>query len=484
MTVPAVTLTEIDGALGVLPPSAGKILAVVGTSSAGAVDTPATFGRVADLVSAFGHGAGVEAAAYHILRTGRPVAFVRSASSVDGTATAVVYAAGGLGTSVASVSVTPVSPVDDYEVVWSAVATGTIGVAGITFRYSLDGGRTMSAVTALGAANTYTIPNSGVVINFAAGTIGAGYSFSFRTTGAKWNGTSLGTALAALGNSAISWEIVEIAGALGSSDVDTLEPIFAGWRAKNRFRLYIAGARIPNIAESEATYLSSLSTAFSAKATVYGAITAGGAEIASGVSGRKYLRQVSVLAGSVEAALSQEQNSASVNLGALPVTIRDDNGNPKHHDEYVSPGLDDARFYTLRTFGDSPQGVYITRPRIFSSDGSDFRLVPHRRVINLAESALAAYFARRLNQPIRVDTATGRILEEEAREIEAGALSAMESVLLDTPKASGVQFTLSRIDNVLSTFTLTGDARVIPLGYAEFINVSVGFTNPALQVTA
>jgi hypothetical protein len=448
------------------------------------VDTPATFGRIQDLVSAFGYGAGVEAAAIHILRTGKPVAFVRTASSVDGTATSPVLAPGGVGTSVPTVSVTPVTPVDDYEVVWTAVATGTIGITGITFRYSLDGGRNYSAVTALLTANTFTIPNSGVVINFAAGTIGAGYSFSFRTIGAKWNSGSLSSALTALGNSSIAWDIVEIVGALAAADVDTLEPIFTGWRAKNRFRLYVAGARIPTIGESEATYLASLSSAFAAKATTYGAITAGSCEMTSGVSGNQYMKSISVLAGSLEAGVSQEVNTASVNLGALPVTVMDSNGNPKYHNEYISPGLDDARFYTLRTFGDSPQGVYVTRPRIFSASGSDFQLVTHRRVINLAESVLAAYFVRRLNQPIRVDGVTGFILEEEALEIEAGALSAMESALLATPKASACQFSLSRTDNILSTSTLTGDARVIPLGYVEFINVSVGFANPALQVTA
>jgi hypothetical protein len=102
--------------------------------------------------------------------------------------------------------------------------------------------------------------------------------------------------------------------------------------------------------------------------------------------------------------------------------------------------------------------------------------------MSLAESALAAYFIRRLNAPVQVDPDTGYILEEEALEIEDGAIKAMEAVLLDKPKASGVQFTLSRTDNILSTKTLTGDARIVPLGYTETLNISVGYTNPALQV--
>jgi hypothetical protein len=60
----------------------------------------------------------------------------------------------------------------------------------------------------------------------------------------------------------------------------------------------------------------------------------------------------------------------------------------------------------------------------------------------------------------------------------------MRSVLTAKPKASGIQFSLSRTDNLLSTRTLNGTARVIPLAYPETIQLQVGFLNPALQVVA
>jgi hypothetical protein len=74
------------------------------------------------------------------------------------------------------------------------------------------------------------------------------------------------------------------------------------------------------------------------------------------------------------------------------------------------------------------------------------------------------------------------ILETEALEIEAGANVQLRSVLLAKPKASDVVFVLSRTDNLLSTRTLTGDVRVVPLAYPETIQISVGFFNPALQL--
>jgi hypothetical protein len=60
----------------------------------------------------------------------------------------------------------------------------------------------------------------------------------------------------------------------------------------------------------------------------------------------------------------------------------------------------------------------------------------------------------------------------------------MASVLLAKPKASAVQFLLSRYDNLLATKTVTGDARIVPLAYPEFVTLTVGFYNPALQVQA
>ena len=72
MTQPQVTITELDGALGVLPPSAGRLTAFVGCSQSGPINVPATFGRVTDLVAAYGLGPLTEAAAYYITVTGRP----------------------------------------------------------------------------------------------------------------------------------------------------------------------------------------------------------------------------------------------------------------------------------------------------------------------------------------------------------------------------------------------------------------------------
>lgn len=481
MSQPSVTITEQDGALGVLPPSQGKLLAVVGPASSGTSNAPATFARVKDLVATFTGGPAVEAASHYIDVYGRPVLFVKSAASVAASMTALVSTALG-GTSVVTVAASP-TPNDDYELVFKVVAGGTIGVAGITYQVSYDGGRSYSPVAALGTANTLLIPNAGgVTLNFAAGTLVAGATFTARATAATYNSSDLGAALDALVASAASWEICQLAAPLDATLFDQVETKFAGLFNAGKYRSWIGCTRVPTIGEAESAYLTALSGVFASKSTKRGALYAGACKLTSAVSGRKYKRPVSFSTAAREGSVTEEVDIADLNLGSLPgLSIRDANGNADEHDESLNPGLDDARFGTLRTV-DGYQGVYVNRPRIFSPDGSDFQLMSHRRVLDLTHGALRAFFLRRLNKPIRLSKATGFILDSEALEIESGALAVMRSILLAKPKASAVQFSLSRTDNILSTKTLTGTARVLPLAYPEFINLDIGFVNPALLI--
>jgi hypothetical protein len=479
MTQPSVTITELDGALGVLPPSAGRLFAVIGGASQGPTNTPATYARARDLAADFGSGPGVEAAAAYIDRWARPVVFVRPAIADDGSSSAVTHT--GTGTSVGTVDVAS-APLDSYELVVSFVVGGTRGTAGATYQVSLDGGRNFGPVTALGTATA--IVAGGVTLDLAAGTFIAGDKYAVTTGEPAATGAEVSAAVQALANSLVQWEQVHIAAAIDTTIFDAIEVKFAAMASGGKYRSWIGSVRVPNAGESEATYRGALETAWASKASVFGALCAGACKIVSGVSGRSYRRPVGFAFATLQGGVSEEANVADVTVGNMTgVSIRDANGNADEHDESINPGLDDLRFVTLRTW-DEQQGVYANRPRLFCPNGSDFDIVPNRRVMNLAHAALRLYFLRRLSKPVSVNASTGFILEPEALEIEAGARQSMASVLLAKPKASAVSFTLSRTDNILSTKTLTGDARIIPLAYPEHIQLEVGFFNPALQVTA
>ncbi len=499
MTQPAVDMTEIDGALGILPPSEGALLAVVGPATGGTVsaDTPAAFARVSDIEAAFGAGPLVEAAAYAVTNFGRPVLCVMTAHTTEGTLTTPLLTGTGTATPTSSGSD---EPNDDYEFHIEIVTGGTLdddGASDITYKWSVDGGRTQSAETTL-ASSALDVEFSGtgmtsstpvaITLGADAETLVAGDVITCRAVSPMFNSSEITAALTALRKTAQLWEIVEICGALDAALFAAVDDAVDGMADYGKDRMWVGHARVPTqadgtptAAETEAEYVTALEGIYGDLSTVYGSVCAGEVKCISGVSGRQYRRPPSWWVAPAHAVASQEVNLANVKVGRMSGCIlTDSNGNPDDHDESTNPGLDDLRFLVLRTWEGRP-GVYINRPRILSTSTSDFQLIPHRRVLNLAKTVVRSYLEERVNEEILVNSTTGYILEEEALEIEAGATARLRAALRAKPKASGVSFTLSRTDNLLTSSTLNCSCRVVPLAYPEYIDVEIGFTNPALQ---
>lgn len=485
MSQPVVNLTELDGAIGSLPVGSKRVAVVgVATATTVAVNTPAAFARIADVNTNFTRGPMPELAATWIQAYRAPAICVRTGASVTATK-ATIVTSGVLGTSVVTATGGTLFD-DDVEAYFKVINGGTIGVTGITYQWSLDGGRTLSPITALGTANTFVFPGSGGGgFSFAAGTLLANDVVTQRGLAPCWNGTELGLALEALRVSTFEWDIVLIAGPVDATTFD----VIATAQAANPEKLFVCAYRVPTAGETEAAYKTAFDGAFGAKANTAVQVCAGACEAISGISFRAYMRSFLWGYGPRLASVSEEVDVALTTLGALPgISIRDTNGNPKYHDESVNPGLDDSRAVVARTW-DGKQGVYINNPRILSASGSDFEFAQHRRVMNLARRTLRLYFIDRLSRPTLVNALTGFILESEALEIEAGADSLMRAVLRAKPKCSGGGIDgkagrfckISRTDNLLSTKTMTVQGAVIPLAYPKVINIDLGFKNPALQ---
>lgn len=475
MTVPSVTQTEADNSLGILPPGS-KMLAVAGVCSAGAFETPTPFTRTKDLVAAFGVGPAVEAAAHYLNQYGNPVLFCRTHQTTAGAIGAIT---GNTGTSVITLTAAT-APRDDYELSISIVNGGTIGVAGITFMWSVDGGRTYSPIVALGTAAVYVFGDTGISLDFAAGTLVTADTIIARTSAPLWTTAELTASLTALRNSAQQWELVEVTGLCVGADLDAVDTALVSMAAAGKLHAAIVHIRTPNVAESDATYQTAAAVISAAHSSRYMDVCAGAMETVSPITGRQYRRPPSFTIAAREASLSQEQNSAQIQLGPLPVTvITDALGNPKYHDELISPGLDAARFCVLRTF-EGRSGVFVNRPTMFSPVGSDFIILPYRRVMNYARSISRTEMELILNSPIRVDPTTGFIDERDASRIETRVTQQLKLALGQQPMVSEVTYVLNRTDNLLSTRTLNTQLRIVPLGYPETILEEDGFINPAL----
>ncbi len=497
MTQPSVNVTEQDGAIGVLPPSAGKLYALIGACSSGTADTPATYTRKKDVTAAFGVGPLVDAACHYLEHYGRPVVLVRVADedvtagthpSIEGTYD--VPDTSVAGTSSVTIKSTS-APLFDAEVKVVIVTGGTRGTAGITYKFSLDGGRTYSPTQALGTATDMELSGTDIVFSLGVGTLVAGDYWTCSAIGPQPNSDGIENSLAALKNSAANWGLVHIVADVSDMIVTVADAAMAAMASMGKPRAWIGSAIMPTLSndlttESESSFRSSMTTlAGGVRVTKHGTICSGAVRFRSSVNGSKKRFPVAYLVGARQASVAEHINIADVNLGPLPggASLADDNGNPEQHDESINPGLDDLGFCVLRTF-EGLTGVYVNRPLLCSPEGSDFQLMPHRLVMNLAHETLRAFFLRRLNAPIQVDATTGYILESTALEIEAGATAALRSALGAAPKASAWQVVVSRTDNLLSTRTMNVTARIVPLAYPETIELDLGFSNPALQAIA
>lgn len=476
MTLPAVNITVQDGNLGVVS-TGSSACAVIGVSSTGTANLPTAITKVDTLTSTFGVGPGVEQAAL-LLSKGVPVLFIKATTATPGTAGAVTFT--GTGTSVPTANTTTNKPQDTYEVYVEVATGGTVGTSGVKYRYSYDGGRNLSPAQSLGTSNTFNIPNV-CDVALAAGTLVAGDTIAFRTAEPVFDGPGLLAAVNTYKTSAVRTRLVAVAGPMTAALGGVLDTALEEMAVMNKPRRWIGNTRIPNVGESDAAYQTAMQATSTAYSTKRGALCAGAADLVSAVSGREYLRPISFRVAAEEgraiALGNEESDIADLNLGSLVGTsVSDVNGNPKTscHDEFVSPGLDDQRYITLRTWP-TFAGVYVTNPRLFSPEGSDFQFIPHGLIMDIAQETAYANLALRLNRPVLVDSTTGHIHESDAQEIEAGCEKALEAVLLAKPKASAVNVTVSRTDDILATKTLTVSIQLVPLGYITTINVSIGF---------
>lgn len=584
MSQPRVTITELRNALGVVPPGSGTIPAYVGPADAGPLNTPAVYGRLEDLEEDFEGGPIVRWAAYRLARFGGLVAVCRTAATTVGAAGEPVEAADGTvgavtrhgtGSSVGSIASSPTPnaaydvvvrfPIggtigvtgmvyqvsldggatygfatalgtannltipgaggvqlnlgagtiasndyytftttaptlesdgtlvvdfegsstptigvatanDDYEPFLTFPTGGTIGVAGITLQWSLDGGRTLSPVTALGTADEFTFPNSGGLrVDFDAGTIEADDSLVFTTTQPLFSAAELTAAMDALAASNIAWDGAIICGSLLGATFDALDAAFSAMAVDGNEHWGIAHAPIPLPDETVAAYKTRIDAIFSSRSTTWFALTAGATKTTS--DGRQYRRPFALAVGAYESSVKAHKNLAAIEEGPVGgVAIRDENGNPDEYDETLNGVLDGSRYYVARTWK-RRAGTFVNRPRIFGGPTDDVQLVPQRRVLNIFNSVINSYLETRLSKGIQANPKTGFILEAEAREIEKGAVKAARAELMADPMVSGLSFTLSRTDPLIgqASPTVHGSGRIVGLIYPERFDITTGF---------
>lgn len=489
--LPSVTVSKVANNVGSAPASNVGMLAVVASSQQGPTNLPSVFARTDQALTTFGYGPLVEGGAYVIDVANMPFVGVRPTTAQAATYGTVTHT-GVIGSSIPTAGGT--APLEHYDVIVIVVVGGTIGVAGITYTYSLDGGTTTSGVQSLGTATTLTIPNSGVSFALAAGTLLAGDTWSCFTERALATDSDLPASFTALQNTRIAWEGAFIDCVFDSSTVGLVDTWLTGLEAVGQYKFAILNTRFKTepqpTAESEAAYAAAMTTLTASSASIQIAVGADGGHVSSPITGLSLKRPTGLLLGAKAMSITIGTDAAYVATGPLPgVQISDGSGNPLDHDENIFPDLDGLRLATLRSFAaGGPEGVYITNPNVIQPNGDDFPYLQLVRVMNractIAWSVLTTQLSRGVNKNPKPDPNTGEvyIFEPDAAAIESLVNGPVRQALKG--EVSAVSFSLSRTDDLSVTPAVVhGTVSIVAKAYIKGYQVQAQFSK-TIQVAA
>jgi hypothetical protein len=479
-----VNFTIQDNGLGLAPAGSGNTLAVVGVSSAGTANQPFTSPQPGPFVTQFGYGPGPELAAFIANATGNEVIFVKATTVTSGSNTAVT--ATRVGTPSTSAVTLTGTPLDTYYGLVTVSVGGTIGTAGIVLLVSLDAGRTTYATVNLLTATTYVIQNTGLTLNFGAGTLNAGDTFAWVSTEPKWSDATAVSAMQSLiGTNVPSAVDILVVGDTASGDASAFDAEMNTLFLAKRFNRLLVNARDAvwggTSTETEVAWMTSIENDYASFSSVNGRTHVGGGHynFISAISQTQFRRPLLFGAGSRDSEVAIQVDLGRVADGAIPLVLPSLPDGYIYHDESVISGLDAARFMSLWSLAGLP-GLYIKNPNSMAAPGSDFKWLQYGHVVDAACVLTYGFFVKQLSNSVRVDSKTGFILPQDKNKLENAANAVLANGLTNAGAVSSVTATINGATNILSTQQLLVTVAIVPLAYLKTINVTITFLNPAL----
>lgn len=467
MTIPYVNQTVRDGASGAL--ALGSDLHVkIGVATSGTEGAFTIYTDADSVIDDLVGGPLCEAAAHHIAVTGQPVAVVRVADAdvSDGTIGAFTK----VGHAGPTISDNSSAPLDAYQLLIEILVGGAVATA--TFRYSLDNGESWSA--SIATAATVDLTGSGISVAFASGTYVAGNQYTASTVAPIANSDGISDAIAAALANANAYRMIHIVGIDADEDADAtralaVQTLLAAAASAERRYTYA----VMDGADSDSA---TVVTAFEDVDASRVAIVGGWGEIFSPRTSTFQRRPLAWLTVDRIMSVSISRDAGAVADGSL--------GGVRsiEHDEFATPAYDAGRITSLRSWVGRP-GYYVTRGRMLAAANSDFRDIVRRQVMDAACAVAYDALINFVNVDVVVNQTTGRIDEREAQTIEKFVESRLRAALVDQGHAADVEFRINRTTNILTTEMLRAKTRVLPLGYARYIENELSFRNPAAELT-
>lgn len=326
---------------------------------------------------------------------------------------------------------------------------------------------------------TYALGDTGLTVTFPQGSYEVGDAYTFTTTQPSYTIEDLQDALdVILAHHRIEWFCLHVVGAPATEEdaralADVLATYAADFEAVHRFMYFVmetAADSDPDTLEEEFADFESTRVAVSfrhceltSEATRDGALK------------RVFSRPTAWPVIARWAASPISEKAAYVGRGALPGVVSVDQETLDAAEQMTN-----ARFLAIREVI-GKDGYYLADDVMMAPVGSDFSLVPYRRIMDVACRLARGRLLNYLNAPILVDAKTGYILESVAKSIEDDVTVVLKAELVNPrpqPHATSAEVVITRDNNILSTQQLLAETRIVPPGYAREIVHTIGFINP------
>jgi hypothetical protein len=459
VALPNSEISIVDGGLGIVG-SGANTTGKIGVSSAGTVNSFYSYSGTdtSRVVTDLGTGPLVDSIIMHLLESGgAPVIAYKATSSTAGTSTAVTQTGTG-----PTVTLTG-APNDQHEAIVEVMVGGVLGTSQI--RYSLDGGDTW--VGNLATAATILLP-SGVTINMAAGSYVVGTTYAWTDTAPAMTTTNVGDALDAFIVSPFDVEFIHVVGQ--AADAAAAATMFATLASKVT-SAHAAHKYLWILFEAPAVDKANLASSFAALESRFVAGAAGFCELLSPRTQRVQKRSSGrVLAPRIARnpiAIHPLRDVGDSDVDPISSIVRlvpaGAAASTGYHDEELTPGLNAARFMTLRTIT-GRGGFYPSNGITFASGTSDFQILMNMRIVLAGARAWYQYTLTQLARRIRRDPTTGYIDPAFADAIQTAGEAVLRAALGDAVRA--VRVLVNRTDNLASDPTLRAKLRFVLDGYA------------------
>jgi hypothetical protein len=491
MTLPYVNLTKAEGSARPLASGASKAL-VIGPASSGVKETRLyPFGNTAEVASTIGYGNAQVAA--ELFMSLAPTGFgsvdvLVSSASNPGTVTLVGNAPS------PTIQVTG-TPYASYDVRAEVTTAGALGAG--RYRLSLDGGNTYTEPLKIPLNGTGSVTNTGLSVVFGTGTHSVGNTSQYTVQGPGMTTTDLQSCLNTMSASNTNYTLILVADdQINPNSASGLFSTLDGHLTvlDNTYLKFTQGV-VPVGGESKlfnrtvptnGTYgTSQVLTAITSSVAATGNFISAVAErvntyVASPFAGYSRPRLPFAFSYAAECHavggdLSRNPAATAIRRVEMPSYDEFQNGSVYHDEKIVAP----------RTFQGEGGVVFCNQALLKSAANSTYNLWPKARITSRAAEVLYPALRSFLNTPVRVLTdGTGKIDPRDAAIIETACTKVLNAALITQTRTdggqghvSGLSFTVSRENNVLSSGQIQWSLLIVPLAYITSIDGSIFLTD-------